>query len=131
VLIELRELGVLEVLRELALRQLDLAPRLGDDRQVGEARQLGAEPLVDPDLARRVRQVLLGPDHVADPHLDVVDDAGEVVKAAPVGALDHVVGLAGDREDGLMAALLALVAFTVYLATSLALPRPERNTPRS
>ena len=42
-----------------------------------------------------------------------------------------VVGLAGDREDGLMAALLALVAFTVYLATSLALPRPERNTPSS
>lgn len=42
-----------------------------------------------------------------------------------------VVGLAGDRQDGLMAALLALVAFTVYLATSLALPRPERNTPSS
>ena len=42
-----------------------------------------------------------------------------------------VVGIAGDREDGLMAALLALVAFTVYLATSLALPRPERNTPSS
>ena len=42
-----------------------------------------------------------------------------------------VVGLAGEREDGLMAALLALVAFTVYLATTLALPRPERNTPSS
>jgi hypothetical protein len=42
-----------------------------------------------------------------------------------------VVGLAGEREDGLMAALLALVAFTVYLATSLALPRTERNTPSS
>jgi hypothetical protein len=40
-----------------------------------------------------------------------------------------VVGLAGEREDGLMAALLALVAFTVYLATTLVLPRPERNTP--
>ena len=40
-----------------------------------------------------------------------------------------VVGLAGEREDGLMAALLALVAFTVYLATTLALPRTERNTP--
>ncbi len=40
-----------------------------------------------------------------------------------------VVGLAGEREDGLMAALLALVAFTVYLATTLILPRPERNTP--
>lgn len=42
-----------------------------------------------------------------------------------------VVGLAGAREDGLMAALLALVAFTVYLATTLALPRTERNTPSS
>ena len=42
-----------------------------------------------------------------------------------------VVGLAGDREDGLMAALLALVAFTVYLATTLVLPRTERNTPSS
>ena len=42
-----------------------------------------------------------------------------------------VVGLAGEREDGLMAALLALVAFTVYLATTLILPRPERNTPSS
>lgn len=41
-----------------------------------------------------------------------------------------VVGLAGDREDGLMAALLALVAFTVYLATSLILRPTERNTPR-
>ena len=42
-----------------------------------------------------------------------------------------VVGLAGDREDGLMAALLALVAFTVYLATTLVLRPTERNTPRS
>jgi len=42
-----------------------------------------------------------------------------------------VVGTAGDREDGLMAALLVLVAFTVYLATTLALPRTERNTPSS
>jgi hypothetical protein len=41
-----------------------------------------------------------------------------------------VVGLAGEREDGLMAALLALVAFTVYLATSLLLRPTERNTPR-
>jgi hypothetical protein len=42
-----------------------------------------------------------------------------------------VVGIAGEREDGLMAALLVLVAFTVYLATTLALPRTERNTPSS
>jgi hypothetical protein len=48
-----------------------------------------------------------------------------------LGITTLVVGLAGDREDGLMAALLALVAFTVYLATTLALPRTERNTPSS
>jgi len=42
-----------------------------------------------------------------------------------------VVGLAGEREDGLMAALVVLVAFTVYLATTLALPRTERNSPSS
>jgi hypothetical protein len=41
-----------------------------------------------------------------------------------------VVGLAADREDGLMAALLALVAFSVYFATTLILRPTERNTPR-
>ena len=44
-----------------------------------------------------------------------------------------VVGLAGEREDGLMAALLALVAFTVYLATTLILrpPGEEHAQPMS
>jgi hypothetical protein len=42
-----------------------------------------------------------------------------------------LVGLEGKRADGLMAALLALVAFTLYLATSLILRPLERNTPRS
>ena len=46
-----------------------------------------------------------------------------------VGLSILAVGLAADREDGLMAALLALVAFTVYLATSLILRPLERNTP--
>jgi hypothetical protein len=41
-----------------------------------------------------------------------------------------LVGLEGERADGLMAALLALVAFTLYLATSLILRPLERNTPR-
>jgi hypothetical protein len=40
-----------------------------------------------------------------------------------------VVGLAGDREDGLVAALLALVAFTIYFATTLIIRPMERNTP--
>ncbi|HEX6026938.1 MAG TPA: hypothetical protein VFZ00_33380 [Solirubrobacter sp.] len=42
-----------------------------------------------------------------------------------------IVGLAGDREDGLMAALLALVAFTVYFATTLIIRPMERKTPGS
>ena len=41
-----------------------------------------------------------------------------------------VVGIAGDREDGLMAALLALVAFSIYFATTLITRPMERNTPR-
>jgi hypothetical protein len=46
-----------------------------------------------------------------------------------VGLSILAVGLAADREDGLMAALVALVAFTVYLATSLILRPFERNAP--
>jgi hypothetical protein len=37
-------------------------------------------------------------------------------------------GLAGEREDGLTAAILVLAAFTVYFVLSLIL-RPERKTP--
>ena len=39
-----------------------------------------------------------------------------------MGIVILAVGLAGDREDGLMAAMLVLVAFTVYFATSLLTP---------
>jgi hypothetical protein len=42
-----------------------------------------------------------------------------------------LVGLKGEREDGLMAALLALVAFTVYFTTTLLLRPMERNAPPS
>jgi hypothetical protein len=42
-----------------------------------------------------------------------------------------VVGLAGEREDGLTAALLALVAFTIYFATTLLIRPLERNAPPS
>jgi hypothetical protein len=47
-----------------------------------------------------------------------------------VGLTILAVGLAGAREDGVMAAVLVLVAYTVYLVTSLALRPFERNTPR-
>jgi hypothetical protein len=52
-----------------------------------------------------------------------------VGRAWLLGLTILVVGLSGKREDGLMAALLTLVAFTIYLATSLALRPTERNTP--
>jgi len=42
-----------------------------------------------------------------------------------------VVGRTADRADGLMAALLALAAFTIYLATTLILRPSERNPQRS
>jgi hypothetical protein len=46
-----------------------------------------------------------------------------------VGLTILVVGLAGAREDGVMAAVLVLAAYTVYLVTSLILRPLERNVP--
>jgi hypothetical protein len=40
-----------------------------------------------------------------------------------------VVGLAGAREDGVMAAVLVLAAYTVYLVTSLILRPLDRKDP--
>jgi hypothetical protein len=45
-----------------------------------------------------------------------------------VGLTILAVGLAGDREDGLAAALLIMAAFTIYFATSLLVSMLERNT---
>jgi hypothetical protein len=47
-----------------------------------------------------------------------------------VGLTILAVGLAGDREDGLTAALLVLAAFTLYLVTSLLLRPLEGKTTR-
>ena len=48
-----------------------------------------------------------------------------------VGIAILVVGRTADRADGLMAALVALAAFTIYLATTLILRPSERNPQRS
>jgi hypothetical protein len=74
-------------------------------------------------------------DHYARTRTDVRAAIGLNVgallgRAWLVGLTILAVGLAGTREDGLMAALLLLVAFTVYFATSLVLRPLERNTPR-
>jgi hypothetical protein len=47
-----------------------------------------------------------------------------------VGLTILAVGLAGSHADGVMAGVLVLVAYTIYLVTSLALRPFERNTPR-
>lgn len=47
-----------------------------------------------------------------------------------VGLTILAVGLAGEREDGLTAAILLLAAFTLYFVTSLLLRPLERNTTR-
>jgi hypothetical protein len=44
---------------------------------------------------------------------------GTLARAWIVGGAILAVGLAGEREDGLTAAVLVLVAFTVYFATAL------------
>ncbi len=48
-----------------------------------------------------------------------------------VGIAILIVGRTAEREDGLTAALTALVAFTIYLATSMVLRPTERNPKRS
>jgi len=47
-----------------------------------------------------------------------------------VGLTILAVGLAGEREDGLTAAILLLAAFTLYFVTSLLLRPLERNPTR-
>jgi hypothetical protein len=47
-----------------------------------------------------------------------------------VGLTILAVGLAGEREDGLTAAILILAAFTLYFVSSLLLRSLERTTPR-
>ena len=84
-------------------------------------------------LANRALGVAV--DHYARGRADVRATIGLNVgallgRAWLVGLTILAVGLAGEREDGLMAALLLLVAFTVYFATSLVLRPLERNTPR-
>jgi len=51
-------------------------------------------------------------------------------RAWVLGITILVVGIAGSRKDGLTAALLALVVFTIYFTTTLLLRPFERTTPK-
>ena len=78
--------------RRLALALAHLrAVRVEDEREVGEPGHLVAERLEQQDVLRRVREVVLAPDDVADLHRRVVDDHREVVQRRPVAANDHEV----------------------------------------
>jgi hypothetical protein len=57
--------------------------------------------------------------------------AGAFARAWLLALTILAVGLAGDREDGLAAAILVLVAYTVYLATSQLARMLERNHAKS
>jgi hypothetical protein len=56
--------------------------------------------------------------------------AALIARSWLVGLTILAVGLAGEREDGLMAAVLLLAAFTVYFVTSLLLRPLEGKTTR-
>jgi hypothetical protein len=51
--------------------------------------------------------------------------ASQMARAWLVGLAILAVGLAAEREDGLTAAVVVLVAFTVYFALALVLHRPR------
>jgi|SRR5215208_1824437 len=53
---------------------------------------------------------------------------GTLARAWIVGAAILAVGLAGEREDGLTAAIVVFVAFTVYFALSLILHTVARGS---
>jgi len=56
--------------------------------------------------------------------------AALIARSWLVGLTILAVGLAGEREDGLTAAILLLAAFTLYFVTSLLLRPSERKSSR-
>lgn len=78
------------------------------------------------------RGVGAGIDHAAARQPDVrtatgLTFAGSMLRPLLAGITILVVGQVGEKQDGLVAALIMLVAFTVYLALSVIF-RPRRNS---
>jgi hypothetical protein len=75
-------------------------------------------------LERRARTV--------DPRTGIgLQVAGMMGRAWVVGLAVVVAGVGGDRDDAVCAAVVALVAFTIYFALSLIFRQSERNVVRS
>jgi hypothetical protein len=84
----------------VALREL-LAVRAEDHPEMREPGQRGAEGPEERHMLRRVRQVVVAPDDVRDPHVRVVDADAEVVERVAVRAHeDEVVDRVGGELDG-------------------------------
>jgi len=71
------------------------APAIQDQRDVGKLRRRGAQGLVEGDVLVGVGQVVFSPNHMRDPHLQVVDDIHEVKYRAAVLSLNHQIWLHG------------------------------------
>jgi hypothetical protein len=54
-----------------------------------ELRRLEPQRLVEKQLPRRVRNVILAPDHMRNLHQRIVDNDGKVIRRVPVGAYKH------------------------------------------
>ena len=71
-----------------------------DERHMSELWQRTAQSLVEMNLPRRVGQVVVAADDMADRHVDVVDDDAEIIRRRAVGAGDdEIVELAVFEDD--------------------------------
>jgi hypothetical protein len=82
-------------------------------------------------LARVGGEVLDRKAQAADPRTGIgLQVAGMMGRAWVVGLAVVGAGVGGDRDDAVCAAVVALVAFTVYLPLSLIVRQFERNSVR-
>jgi hypothetical protein len=82
-------------------------------------------------LARAGGEVLNRKARTVDPRKGIgLQVAGMMGRAWVVGLAVVVAGVGGDRDDAVCAAVVALVAFTVYFAVSLIVHLFERNVAR-
>ena len=106
----LRYLDVVLVVAALPLVALADLPMLG--YAVGAAAWIGAR--ASGVFIERQTRTTTDPKRLVGLNL-----AGSLGRAWLVGGAILAVGLVGEREDGLMAAVLVAIAFTVYFAMSL------------
>ncbi len=113
VVVEPLEVGLLQVLSDLAFAELVLAAGLRDIRQMRELRQPVAQAFEDEDLSRCVREMLDRANHVRDLEVVIVDCAREMIEARAVRALHDVVLLVGPIERDVAADQVVEAALTL------------------